>query len=179
MLPHRRRWRKPAFQRSRPLTPSPGPPRLMRTPAAGDALRQRGEGMGAPNRAKCRYRPPTANASVRGKRPKLGNPPPSLLWHCSATPPRRPTPESPRSHALPPPPAIPPHAPAARPSAGIEDTLLLFFPALRIPCHSERSEESRPGSLLCDLGRGRARFLASLGMTAVFHGFRVPVSGRA
>jgi hypothetical protein len=38
--------------------------------------------------------------------------------------------------------------------------------ALKIACHSERSEESRPASLFCDPAWGRARFLASLGMTA-------------
>jgi hypothetical protein len=37
---------------------------------------------------------------------------------------------------------------------------------MNMPCHSERSEESRPVSLFCDPARDRARFLASLGMTA-------------
>jgi hypothetical protein len=40
-----------------------------------------------PNRAKCRYRPPATKASVRGKRPEHGNPPPSLLRRRAATPP--------------------------------------------------------------------------------------------
>jgi hypothetical protein len=43
-------------------------------------------------------------------------------------------------------------------------------------CHSERSEESRSDPLFRDRPRGRARFLASLGMTPFKRVFQHPVT---